>query len=82
MECFLVQTNYTMKTRFNVFRRAGVFYTATSRQTSLHTKDETETGIPVNARNEATRQPVLNQHLARAYPLAFTFNTGTPFPRG
>jgi hypothetical protein len=59
-----------MKTRFNLFRRAGVFYTedtATGKQTSLRTKDETEAKSLLNARNEATRQPVLNLHLARAY---------------
>ena len=59
-----------MKTRFNLFRRAGVFYTedtATGKQTSLRTKDETEAKSLLNARNEAQRQPVLNLHLARAY---------------
>jgi len=59
-----------MKTKFNLFRRAGVFYienTATGKQTSLRTKDETEARSLLNARNEAQRQPVLNLHLARAY---------------
>lgn len=59
-----------MKTRFNLFRRAGVFYTedtTTGKQTSLRTKDETEARSLLNARNEAQRQPVLNLHLARAY---------------
>jgi integrase len=59
-----------MKTRFNLFRRVGVFYTedtATGKQTSLRTKDETEAKSLLNARNEAQRQPVLNLHLARAY---------------
>ena len=41
--------------------------TATGRQTSLRTKDETEAKSLLNARNEAQRQPVLNLHLARAY---------------
>ena len=44
-DCFLVQINHIMKTRFNLFRRAGVFYTedtATGKQTSLRTRDETE----------------------------------------
>ncbi len=62
--------NHIMKTRFNLFRRAGVFYTedtATGKQTSLRTKDETEAKSLLNARNEAIRQPVLNLHLARAY---------------
>jgi len=69
-DCFLVQINHIMKTRFKLFRRAGVFYTedtATGKQTSLRTKDETEAKSLLNARNEAQRQPVLNLHLARAY---------------
>ncbi len=56
-----------MKTRFNLFRRAGVFYTEdtqTGKQTSLRTRDETEAKSLLNARNEAQRQPVLNLHLA------------------
>ena len=68
--CFLVQINHIMKTRFNLFRRAGVFYTedtATGKQTSLRTRDETEAKSLLNARNEAQRLPVLNLHLARAY---------------
>ena len=59
-----------MKTTFTMFRRGGVFYTqdsATGKQTSLRTKDETEAKSLLNARNEAQRQPVLNLHLARAY---------------
>ncbi len=59
-----------MKSKFNLFRRGGVFYmedTATGKQTSLRTKDETEAKSLLNARNEAQRQPVLNLHLARAY---------------
>jgi hypothetical protein len=59
-----------MKTRFILFRRNGVFYTentATGKQTSLRTRDETEAKSLLNARNEAQRQPVLNLHLARAY---------------
>jgi len=58
-----------MKTRFNLFRRAGVFYTedtAIGKQTSLRTRDETEAKSLLNARNEAQRQPALNLHLARA----------------
>ena len=59
-----------MKSKFNLFRRGAVFYmedTATGKQTSLRTKDETEAKSLLNARNEAQRQPVLNLHLARAY---------------
>src|SRR5215469_3384680 len=59
-----------MKTKYTMFRRGSVFYiqdTATGKQTSLRTKDETEARSLLNARNEAMRQPVLNLHLARAY---------------
>src|SRR5215469_14594965 len=59
-----------MKTKYTMFRRGEVFYiqdTATGKQTSLRTKDETEARSLLNARNEAQRQPVLNLHLARAY---------------
>jgi integrase len=59
-----------MKTKYTLFRRGEVFYiqdSATGKQTSLRTKDETEARSLLNARNEATRQPILNLHLARAY---------------
>ena len=59
-----------MKTKFNLFRRNGVFYiedTATGKQTSLRTRDETEAKSLLEARNAAQRQPTLNLHLARAY---------------
>jgi integrase len=59
-----------MKTKYTLFRRGEVFYTqdtATGKQTSLRTKDETEARSLLNAKNEAQRQPVLNLHLARAY---------------
>ena len=59
-----------MKTKYTLFRRGPMFYiqdTATGKQTSLRTKDETEARSLLNARNEAQRQPVLNLHLARAY---------------
>ena len=59
-----------MKTKFNLFRRGAVFYmedTATGKQTSLRTKDETEAKsllTPATRRNASRR---LNLHLARAY---------------
>src|SRR5580658_4380298 len=59
-----------MKTKYTLFRRGGVFYvqdSATGKQPSLRTNDETEARSLLNARNEATRQPVLTLHLARAY---------------
>jgi integrase len=59
-----------MKTTYTLFRRGEVFYiqdSATGKQTSLRTKDETEARRLLEARNEAQRQPMLNLHLARAY---------------
>jgi integrase len=59
-----------MNAKYTLFRRGAVFYSqesATGKQTSLRTKDETEARSLLNARNEAQRQPVLNLHLARAY---------------
>jgi integrase len=59
-----------MKTQYTMFPRKGIFYiqnSATGKQKSLRTRDETEARSLLNARNEAQRQPVLNLHLARAY---------------
>ena len=59
-----------MKTKYTLFRRGAMFYiqdSATGKQTSLRTKDETEARSLLEARNAAQRQPVLNLHLARAY---------------
>ncbi len=59
-----------MKTKYTLFRRGEMFYmqdSATGKQTSLRTKDETEATSLLEARNAAQRQPVLNLHLARAY---------------
>jgi hypothetical protein len=49
-----------MKTKYTLFRRGEMFYmqdSATGKQTSLRTKDETEAKSLLNARNEAQRQP-------------------------
>src|ERR1039457_1454791 len=59
-----------MKTTYTLFRRGETFYiqdSATGKQTSWRTKDETEARRLLEARNEAQRQPMLNLHLARAY---------------
>ncbi|MDB6123773.1 MAG: Phage integrase family protein [Pedosphaera sp.] len=59
-----------MKTKSILFRRNNVYYiedTASGKQTSLRTKGETEAKSLLNARNEASRQSVLNLHIARAY---------------
>jgi hypothetical protein len=64
------QRNPVMKTKYTMFRRGEMFYmqdSATGKQTSLRTKDETEAVSLLEARNAAQRQPVLNLHLARAY---------------
>jgi hypothetical protein len=62
-----------MKSRFILFRRAGVFYyedTETKRQLSLKTKDEAEAQTLLAAKNESFRQPILNLHIARTYLIA------------
>ncbi len=67
---FLDQRNPVMKTRFILFRRAGVYYsedTTTRKQISLRTKDEAEALTLLHSKNEAHRQPVLNLHIARTY---------------
>jgi hypothetical protein len=49
-----------MKSKYTLFRRGEMSYmqdSATGRQTSLRTKDETEAKSLLNARNEAQRQP-------------------------
>src|SRR5580692_1254056 len=67
---FLDSEKSVMKSRFILFRRAGVFYsedTVTRKQSSLRTKDEAEAVALLNAKNESFRQPVLNVQIARAY---------------
>lgn len=59
-----------MKSRYILFRRAGVYCTedtVTRKQSSLRTKDEAEAMTLLNAKNESFRQPVLNMQIARAY---------------
>ena len=59
-----------MKSKFILFKRAGVYYsedTTTGKQHSLRTKDEAEALALLHSKNEAHRQPVLNLHIARAY---------------
>lgn len=58
-----------MKTRFVLFRRAGIYNcedSAIGRQTSLRTRNEAEALAVLNARNESVRQPALNMQIARA----------------
>jgi integrase len=61
-----------MKNRFRLYRRTvgGVFYvhdSETGKQESLGTRDRSEAGTLLNARNEAVRQPQLNLQIAKAY---------------
>lgn len=59
-----------MKSRFILFKRAGVYYsedTVTRKQHSLRTKDEAEAFAILHSKNEAYRQPVLNLQIARTY---------------
>ena len=66
---FIIQTSY-MKTRYILFRRAGVYYsedTTTRKQSSLRTKDQAEARALLHAKNESVRQPILNLQLARTY---------------
>jgi integrase len=67
---FLDSEKSVMKSRFILFKRAGVFYsedTTTGKQISLRTKDEGEAATLLHSKNEAHRQPVLNLHIARTY---------------
>ncbi len=66
---FTIQ-NQNMKTRFILFRRGEVYYyedTVTRKQISLHTRDESEATVLLNAKNESFRQPILNLQIARTY---------------
>src|SRR5260370_14317754 len=59
-----------MKSKFILFRRAGVFYsenTTPGKQHSLRTKDEADALTLLHSKNEAHRQPVLNLQIARTY---------------
>jgi hypothetical protein len=55
-----------------MFLRGSVYWiqdNVTGKQTSLGTKDRTEAGRLFNAQNEASRQPIVNVQIARAYLL-------------
>lgn len=59
-----------MKQRFILYRRNGTYYcedTQTRKQQSLRTKDEAEAKSLLHSKNEAFRQPILNQQIALAY---------------
>lgn len=70
MPDWFIILNQTMKARFIMFRRGGVYYsedTVTRKQHSLRTKDEAEALTLLHSKNEAHRQPVLNLQIARTY---------------
>ena len=61
-----------MKPQFRLYRRSngGRFYlhnNTTGKQESLGTTDRSEAARLLHARNEASRQPLLNVQIARAY---------------
>lgn len=60
-----------MKQRFILYRRSnGTYYsedTETRKQQSLKTKDEATAQTLLHSKNEAYRQPILNQQIALAY---------------
>lgn len=60
-----------MKQQFILYRRSnGTYYcedTLTRKQQSLGTKNEAEAKTLLHSRNEAARQPILNQQIALAY---------------
>ncbi len=62
-----------MKTRYRLTyrgHRGGMYYCVdktTGKRTSLHTTNEDEASQIVEAKNAATRQPVLNLQIAKAY---------------
>ena len=59
-----------MKSQFILYRRNGTYYcedTKTGKQQSLRTKDEAAANALLHSKNEAYRQPILNQSIALAY---------------
>ena len=59
-----------MKQRFILYRRSGIYYcedTLTRKQQSLRTRDEADAKALLHSKNEAFRQPILNQQIALAY---------------
>lgn len=71
-----------MKPRFRLYRRfnGGRFYlhnNITGKQESLGTTDRTEASRLLHAKNEASRHPLLNVQIARAYLAANDTQVGT-----
>jgi hypothetical protein len=78
--------NHAMKTKFTLFRRGAVYYsqdTASGKQTSLRTKDETEARSLLHALNDAQRQGLEQAALAQAeHGLVFHLQFARDFFRG
>ena len=59
-----------MKPQFSLYRRNGIYYSQdknNGRQESLRTRDEAAALALLHSKNEAFRQPILNQQIALAY---------------
>ena len=70
-----------MKSQFILYRRNGTYYcedTKTGKQQSLRTKDEAAANALLHSKNEAYRQPILNQSIALAYLSATDPEAATP----
>ncbi len=61
-----------MRHKYRMFRRGSVYWIQdnfTGKQDSLRTKDHREAQRLLHAKNEASRQPIINMQIARAYLL-------------
>jgi hypothetical protein len=61
-----------MRQKYRMFLRGSVYWIQdnfTGKQESLGTKDRNEAKRLLNAKNEASRQPIINLQIARAYLL-------------
>ena len=59
-----------MKPQFSLYRRNGIYYSQdrhNGKQESLRTRDEAAAKALLHSKNEAFRQPILNQQIALAY---------------
>jgi hypothetical protein len=59
-----------MKPQFSLYRRNGIYYSQNNqsgKQESLRTRDEAAAKALLHSKNEAFRQPILNQQIALAY---------------
>lgn len=59
-----------MKPQFSLYRRNGIYYSQDNqngKQESLRTRDDAAAKALLHSKNEAFRQPILNQQIALAY---------------